>query len=206
MNALQLQRMELQRVTLEAKLKALQARVEPRFLIDVLSRIDRLYDGDAARGHRALDELITYLRAALPQLRDRSSTLEQELRLACAHLQLAHGCADDGGPRIETTIDDGLGQAHLPPMLLWPLLDLALGSAPSGLERSLSIAAHATSGRLRLEIRARGLAAPRVRALPQDLEERLHALYGARAALAFDAQRGDIVLEIPHETSDRADR
>ena len=66
----------------------MQARVEPRFLFNTLAQVERLYEIDAQRADRMLDDLIVYLRAALPQLRETTSTLSREIELAKAYLNI----------------------------------------------------------------------------------------------------------------------
>jgi LytS/YehU family sensor histidine kinase len=49
----------------EAKLASLQARVDPDYLYQTLSRLERLYEDDPPAADRLLDELIAFLRNAL---------------------------------------------------------------------------------------------------------------------------------------------
>jgi hypothetical protein len=49
----------------EARLAALQARVDPDYLYHTLSRLERLYEEDPPAADRLLDELIAFLRNAL---------------------------------------------------------------------------------------------------------------------------------------------
>jgi hypothetical protein len=61
---------EIVQRTAEVRLQAARARVEPRFLFDALSAVERVYDIDATAGNRLLDDLVTYLRAVMPSLRE----------------------------------------------------------------------------------------------------------------------------------------
>src|SRR5687767_11483250 len=78
----------LQASTAEARLQALQAQVEPHFLFNTLAHVKWLYRRDPERGRRMLDRLLTYLQAALPRVRQASTTLEQELQLTHAYLDI----------------------------------------------------------------------------------------------------------------------
>src|SRR5207244_943800 len=78
MRSAELARAAARRRTIESRLQAMQARVEPQFLFNTLARVRDLGDLDAEAGHRMLDELISYLRAALPHLRESTSTLGRE--------------------------------------------------------------------------------------------------------------------------------
>ena len=86
MHAAEIGRAQTARRTLEFRLQAMQARVEPQFLFNTLAQVHDLYRVDAARGQRMLDELIAYLRAAMPKMRDTSSTVGQEIELVRAYL------------------------------------------------------------------------------------------------------------------------
>ena len=66
----------------------MQARVEPQFLFNTLAQVRQLYDSDAPLAGKMLDDLIAYLRAALPHLRESSSTLGKEAALARAYLDI----------------------------------------------------------------------------------------------------------------------
>jgi hypothetical protein len=58
----------------EAKLASLQARVEPDFLLQTLTRLERSYETDPRAADRLLDELIAFLRAALADIRAAAKT------------------------------------------------------------------------------------------------------------------------------------
>src|SRR5206468_7152836 len=88
LNAAQVQRAETQRRTLESRLQVLQARVEPQFLFNTLAQVRELYESDPAKGGEMLGNLIVYLRAALPHLRESTSTLGQEMDLVTAYLNI----------------------------------------------------------------------------------------------------------------------
>src|SRR5258706_8593840 len=81
-------REQLRASTAEAHLQALQAQVEPHFLFNTLANVKWLYRRDPESGRRMLDRLVDYLHAALPQVRQSTTTLEQELRLAQAYLDI----------------------------------------------------------------------------------------------------------------------
>jgi sensor histidine kinase YesM len=102
MRAAELARTLSRRRTLESRLQAMQARVEPQFLFNTLAQVRELYERDAVVAGRVLDDLISYLRAALPHLRESSSTLGQEIALARAYLDIMQVRL---GERLEFSID-----------------------------------------------------------------------------------------------------
>jgi len=208
MNAAQVQRADAQRRTLESRLQALQARVEPQFLFNTLARVRELYESDPAKGSQMLGDLIVYLRAALPRLRNSTSTVEREAELAGAYLNIMRGHLRD-----RLAVDIGVAQsarsACMPPMILLPLLDHALlhGAASSATGGTIRLAANVSAAMLRVEITdsGAGFAAWDSRRDPRDLQDRLHVLYGDRARLAFEAEGAlgsRAVLDIPYESAD----
>jgi LytS/YehU family sensor histidine kinase len=46
----------------------MQAQLEPGFLRQALERVERMYETDARTADRMLQDLITYLRAAIPKM------------------------------------------------------------------------------------------------------------------------------------------
>ncbi len=87
-NAAELERVDASRKVLASRLAAMQARIEPRFLLGTLAQVEALYDRDSQTGDRMLDALIAYLHAALPRLRSQRSTLGQEVELAESYLRI----------------------------------------------------------------------------------------------------------------------
>jgi hypothetical protein len=65
----------------ETRLAALQARVDPDFLIQTLARFERLHTAEPAAADRVLDELIAYLRKALADLRTSASAAPTDVRM-----------------------------------------------------------------------------------------------------------------------------
>ena len=100
-----------------------------------------------------LDDLIAYLRAAMPRMRDTSSTVAQEMELARAYLAIVKVRLGD---RLEFVIDvpDGVGGARMPPMMLLPLIDHAVvhGLAPAQAAGTLFVAMEVAGDRLRLKV------------------------------------------------------
>jgi hypothetical protein len=206
LHAAELARMDLQRKTLAADLQTMQARIEPAFLLDTLGDIGALFDRDAANGERMLDELIRYLRAALPDTHAANSTLREEIALARAYLAIlqirAHG-------RLAVDVDVARhgGGIVMPPMMVLPLVAAAIGSmgiTAGDRSSSIRVIASLDAGRAEVAIAANGMA---LRAMAGDpivhaIRERLHALYGDRASLALEADAGWVVtarLAIPRE-------
>jgi hypothetical protein len=205
LNDAELDRIRRSRLALESRLQAMQARVEPQFLFNTLSQVERLYELDARLAARMLDDLIAYLRAAMPLMRDTSSTVAQEIELARAYLDIVRLRL---GERlsVRTAMPPEAAQMRMPPMMLLPLIDHAIvrGLEPSRAQGAISIAARVVEGRLLLTIADGGAGF-----VPQDegggiaaIRERLEALYRGNAKLVL-RHRGDdttvALLDLPLE-------
>ena len=208
----QFERTWMARDAYESRLKSLQARVEPRFLFDTLADIESLYEARPERAQRLLDDLIVYLRAALPGLNDGTSSLSAELTLARMWLDIMRVRDGDG---LSYSVEEP-APAHdvrMPPMLLLPLVQQAFASSTGGpSERpDVAVVAEVTDVRVRVVVTAAGLAfATGVTAEANALvRERLQSLYGAKATLEFRIVGGgmsEATLEIPHEPANRRHR
>lgn len=119
--AAELERARAQRAMLESRLKVLQARVEPELLFGALAEVKGSYRRDPGGADALLDDLIVYLRAALPQMRDGASTLARELALAEAYLKIVPA-GRSGRLTVAVQIDDELGDTAFPPVVLLPLV------------------------------------------------------------------------------------
>ena len=175
---------QARRRTLESQLQALQARVEPLFLFDTLEHIRALYRTDAVAAGAMLEDLIVYLHAVLPHLRESASTVAQELQLACSWLDIV----DRTTRRWQVTVDiaDAVRAARLPALVLLPLVQRAL-AGPAGGESRLQITAIADAGRLTISVAttsdAYGVGIAGIPVLEQ-IDERLRALHGDAASFA----------------------
>jgi signal transduction histidine kinase len=88
--AFRLERSELERQALEARLHLLQAQVAPHFLFNTLANVQALVDTGSPQASAVLRRLVAYLRAAAPRLHEPVATLGEEVELARAYLELMH--------------------------------------------------------------------------------------------------------------------
>jgi sensor histidine kinase YesM len=147
----ELERQGIEQQVVESRLNVMKARVEPEFLFRSIGEIQRLYRRDVESAENRLDDLIAYLRAALPQMRGGASTLGDELYLATTYLRL-HDEAFDGRLQWSLDIDDELDAAHFPPMALLPLVDDALRRGAALDPPRLNISVRASAGERRLKV------------------------------------------------------
>jgi LytS/YehU family sensor histidine kinase len=162
-----------------------------------------------------LDDLITYLRAALPHLRESGSVLGKEIELARAYLNIIQVRLGD---RLSFSFDSPAAHAdsRIPPMLLLPLIDHALArsmAAGSGLDNdpgvgpaNLVIMSAVANGRLQVTVThsGDGFTAGDMAHL-KHIGERIDSLYGDTASFGIGrAPHGGTraIFEVPHEVAD----
>jgi len=205
LQAAELDRIRRSKLALESRLQAMQARVEPQFLFNTLAQVERLYARDPVLGGRMLDDLIDYLRAAMPHMRDTSSTVAQEIDLARAYLDIVR---IRSGDQVTFSIEVALrvGDIRMPPMMLLPLLDRSIEHvlAPPPAMGTIAIRAEVDGALLRLKVcdRRADLAPDTRDDAIASFRERLIALYGTEASLQLrhtDAGDSEAILEIPLE-------
>ncbi len=142
----------------QAQLQTLQAQVEPHFLFNTLASVDFLIETDPARASTMQKNLIRYLRAALPQMRDHGSHLGREIELVRAYLEILQVRMED---RLKVVIDvpEGLRSAEFPPMLLQSLVENAIrhGLEPKAEGGEICIRATVEDGALRVQVRDTGV-------------------------------------------------
>jgi signal transduction histidine kinase len=116
---------EIERHSVEARLKLLQAQIEPHFLFNTLANLDALIQVDPPRARVMLAHLNGYLRATLAASRKERSTLEEEFALLRGYLDVQ---AIRMGSRLKHSLElpPALSQASIPPMLLQPLVENAI--------------------------------------------------------------------------------
>ena len=121
----QLEKSELERQALDARMRLLQAQVQPHFLFNTLANVRALVNTGSPRASEVLDSLIAYLRAAVPRLDEPDATLGQELQLVKAYLELMHMRMPD---RLQYSLhaDEGTSDLRCPPMALLTLVENAV--------------------------------------------------------------------------------
>ena len=124
-------RAALEQETMLARLKTLEAQIEPHFLFNTLANVRRLYETDAAAGETMLQRLMRYLVVALPSMRDELPTLGREAQLIEAYLDLQQVRM---GRRLRYSVDiaPALHAIGVPSMMLLTLVENAIkhGLAP----------------------------------------------------------------------------
>jgi signal transduction histidine kinase len=175
----------------EAELKLMQAQVEPHFLFNTLASVQFLTETDPPVAGLMLGHLLSYLRAAVPQLRSGSTTLGQEAELARAYLSIMQMRMES---RLKFTVDIPASlQSHsFPPMLLMSVVENAIkhGIEPRAEGGEVRVEARQENGSLIVSVTdsGRGFADHLGHGVGlTNLRERLKALYGERSLFTLDA-------------------
>jgi len=202
----------MERQLAQAKLQVLQAQVEPHFLFNTLSAIDFLIETDPPRASQMQKALITYLRGALPQMRQQSSTLGREMRLIKSFLDLLKMRMEDR-LEVEFQVPEGAETAEFPPMMLQSLVENAIkhGVEPKPEGGKVTVAARIQNGQLWVEVKDTGVGIPNTDRLQsptsgtglglQNIRERLAMLYPGKSRLilmADDTQGTTVKIVVPY--------
>ena len=185
------QRHELEKQVLEARLKLMQAQIEPHFLFNTLANVQHLVEANPPLAARTLESLITYLRAALPEMREGGTTLGRESDMARAYLEIQQLRM---GSRLQISVEIPLElrSAPFPPMMLMTLVENAIKHGIDPLQQGGEI-------RVRGEVTADGVLDVSVADTGQGLShstgmgiglqnirQRLQALYRKSARLVLE--------------------
>jgi hypothetical protein len=123
--AFELERSEYERRVSDARLSLMQAQVEPHFLFNTLANIQALVDSGSPQASRVLSSLIAYLRAAVPRMHAGATTLDDEVQLVRAYLQLMQMRMPDR-LHYEIHFDPAAARLYCPPMTLLTLTENAV--------------------------------------------------------------------------------
>ncbi len=210
-----------QKLTAQAQLNLLRSQLDPHMLFNTLSNLYELIDDSPQQARQMLLHLIGFLRSTLTGSRASEHALAEEFKLAADYLSIMKIRM---GERLHSTLSlpDELSQAHVPAMLLQPLIENAIRH---GLERrkqggTLEVSACVQEGQLMLRVRNTGVNASGDSAAnghePQGgtgfglhyIRDRLRTLYGNDSH--FDMQHDlnndttEVTLRLPLNTGGSA--
>jgi hypothetical protein len=197
---------EAQRHANEARLKLLEAQLEPHMLFNTLANLRALIAVEPARAQQMLDHMIAYLRATLDASRSTTHPLQTECERLRDYLELM---AIRMGPRLTYAIDlpPELADLPVPTLLLQPVVENSIqhGLEPKVQGGRIEVRARREGERLLLEVADTGVGdaaagSGRGFGLAQ-VRERLAALYDGRADLELQrtaaGARTRILLPLP---------
>jgi len=197
----------------ESELKALKTQVNPHFIFNCLNSISALTSSDSAKAREMCVLLADFLRKTLGLGEKTLIPLRDDLALTHSYLsveQIRFGARLKLEEKLETSVLDCL----VPPLLLQPLVENAVGHGVSNLTEG---------GWIRIEIGRREMnlsvkiennfdpETPRRRGAGiglKNVRQRLDASYGSQAR--FEVRTADdrftVVLELPAATEPAAER
>jgi LytS/YehU family sensor histidine kinase len=123
--AFELERSEYERRESDARLRQLQAQVEPHFLFNTLANVQALVDSGSPQASKVLSSLIAYLRAAVPRMHRQDCAVGDEVDLVRAYLEIMQLRMPD---RLQYVIrvDPTVARQQCPPMALLTLVENAV--------------------------------------------------------------------------------
>ena len=143
-------RATLQADLASARLQTLRLQLNPHFLFNALNSIASLVPFDAAKADAAIAALSSFLRASLSVTRGEETTLESELRLVDAYLEIE--VLRFEWLTVDLDVPDALRSACVPAFVLQLLVENAIrhGLAPRRAPGRVLIAARLNRDRLSL--------------------------------------------------------
>lgn len=189
-----LERSELERQALQARLHLLQAQMAPHFLFNTLANVQALVDAGAPQASAMLDSLVAYLRATVPQLHQSDTTVEREMQMVRAYLELMHMRMPDR-LRFALHIDEDARPLRCPPLTVLTLVENAVGHgiAPSEEGGRIDVHVHRRGDRCQIRVSdtGRGLqsSGSGLGTGLATLRERLQLAFGNAAGLQLGAQQ-----------------
>lgn len=186
--AFRLEKRQLERKALEARLALLQAQVEPHFIFNTLANIRELVISGSPLASHVLDSLIAYLRAAVPRMHGDSTSLSEEFDLARAYLEIMKIRMPDR-LTFRLALPPALGAARCPPLSVLTLVENAVrhGIDPGVDGGFIEVVASASGSSVVVEITDDGVGldngAAGLGTGLATLRERLHLMFGDAGGL-----------------------
>lgn len=202
----QSRRLQVEKQITEARLRTLQAQIEPHFLFNTLSNILNLFDTDLEKGKSMQKDLIVYLRSSLPKFRTDFTTVREEIDLVRAYLNIYKVRMGD---RLlyRAEIEGDVTDLPFPPMLIQPLVENAIkhGIEPKIEGGEIRIDVRKAGSTIRITVADTGLgmapdSGPRTGLT--NIRERLALLYGEKGRLILEENRPcglKAIIEVPDD-------
>jgi signal transduction histidine kinase len=123
--AFELEKSELERKELDARLRLLQVRVEPHFIFNTLANVQALVDAGSPQASQVLASLIAYLKAAVPRVNATATTVGEEVELVRAYLAVMQMRMPDR-LQFALRVDPAVQAMHCPSTTLLTLVENAV--------------------------------------------------------------------------------
>lgn len=204
---------EMQKLMVQAELRALQSQINPHFLFNALNTLFGIIPREASGARRTVLNLADIFRYSL-QTPEKLISLSEEMAIVRAYLEIEKLRL---GPRlqIEIDIDDAAKDVKIPVLSVQPLVENAIKHGVAASERQgwVRITAKAETGIIRVTVKDSGCGGlqPQVsKAIPQssppglglglaNVSKRLQLCYGAESDLSFEPgpQETTVQFSIP---------
>lgn len=197
----QLEEERARKLAAEARLSSLESRIHPHFLFNTLNSIASLIPEDPRRAEDMIAKLATLLRFSLDSGQQGVVPLSQELRVVADYLEIERARFGD---RLRYSIDvpAELDSVEVPPLSLQSLVENSVkhAIAPRREGGEIRVEARAADGCIELEVADTGPGFRLDTAPPghglDNLQSRLHALFGAAAGLETGRREGYSLVRV----------
>ena len=195
---------EALRLAAEAQLASIESRVQPHFLFNTLNSIAALVHDDPAGAERMTGQLASLLRSALDNTATPLVTLDEELRIVRAYLDIERVRFGDR-LRYDVRLGEGTASASVPRMALQTLVENSVKFAVASRREggTIGVTAAALDGRVLVTVEDDGPGFDAATRLEGHglalLEARLAMLFGDRATMRVDSRPGRtaVTLDVP---------
>lgn len=200
----QVKTLENEKNILQARLKLLQAQIEPHFLFNTLANIEGLLADDVDTAREMLHNLTIYLRGSLEKGRKTETSLKEELDMVRAYLDIYKIRMGDRLRYSLQTVTE-LDDIAVPPMLLQPLVENAirhgLEAKPEGGEIAVRASRHGKQIRLEVADTGSGLEGTEKQGIGMsNVKERLMLFFTDKASMKLEENQPSglrIIMEFP---------
>jgi two-component sensor histidine kinase len=192
--AFERERRALERQAMEARTQLLRSQIQPHFLFNTLANVQALVEAGSAHAPQVLASLIAYLKAAVPQLDETTSTLGREIDLVRAYLELMRMRMPDR-LRFALDVEPAVLPLRCPPTTLLTLVENAvrhgIDPAEDGGEINVSVKRSGRDVLIRVEDSGIGPSSSDAGAGTglRALKERLALAFGGAAGLRLFARQ-----------------
>ncbi|WP_423186440.1 sensor histidine kinase [Alishewanella sp. d11] len=179
---------QLEKDLAESQLQLLQAQLEPHFFFNTLANLHNLIEDSPDKAMFLLEELSQYLRLCLPQFRNSTQLLKEEMAIVNTYLSIQN-IRFDHKLEIISEINDSLLDAEILPMSILTLVENAIKHGLAQQSHG-KIKIHCQQDNTFLVIRVTDSAGKKVSGIPgiglTNLETRLRLRYGEIATIKLN--------------------
>lgn len=196
---------ERERMMMQSRLEALQARIQPHFLFNSMNIIASLISVEPEKAEQAVEDLATLFRASLRDIKD--VPLQDELSLCRRYANIEELRLGD---RFSLTwqVPEDIEDVYIPLLTLQPLLENAIrhGVEPSAQHTQVDFEVFISDEWVRIQITndLPPVSAPSGNRMSMDnVRERIQARFGRRASLRAVIKEGRFITELSYPRNHR---